>query len=37
MVTVATLYQFIFTTDEKPTVVYSIPDRIQAVNSDFQK
>ena len=22
------LYQFIFTTDEKPTVVYSIPDRI---------
>ena len=23
-----TVYQFIFTTDEKPTVVYSIPDRI---------
>ena len=23
-----TVYQFTFTTDEKPTVVYSIPDRI---------
>ena len=22
------LYQFIFTTDEKPTIVYPIPDRI---------
>ena len=28
-----TLYQFIFTTDEKPTVVYPIPDEIPTLLS----
>ena len=27
-ISVVSLYQFLFTTDEKPTVVYPIPDEI---------